>query len=627
MNDMETKKVVYSFQAESEKLLDLMTNSLYSNKEIFLRELISNASDAIERLKFIALHDTCLFENDIDLHVCVEFDKEQRTITVTDNGIGMSLDEAITNLGTIAKSGTTEFTDKLKINDTVESNTIGKFGVGFYSSFIVAKKIVVKSRKAGLAKECGVEWSSVGTSIFDVRTIEKKERGTIIILYLKDNEDEYLNYWKLRSIATKYSDHITIPIIMKQDTTTGNTEIVNNASALWTLPKTDITKKQYCDLYKNISNDFDDPLLWLHNKVEGNFQYINLLYIPSKLSAETWSADKVPGIKLYVRRVFIMSGVKTFLPNYLRFVCGIIDSADLKVNISRELLQEDNTVRKIKTSIINKLLNKFEELLLKERDTYNVFWDNFGVILKEGISEDFLNKERVSKLLCFTVSYGSNLLRNITLKEYITKMIEHQTKIYYVTAETTDAALNNPQIELFKSKNVPVLILTDRIDEWLVVNLSEFSGHKLQSIVKDGIDNTILDSKQLGNIDEEINYKNVLMHVKEVLKEQVRDVRLTKRLLTSPSCVVLDTFDMSLQMTKIMKSAGQNVKKVKPILELNTENVIVQHLLQESDNTRFSCLSFILLEQALLAEGGQLTDPATFVKNTNTFLTFALTRV
>lgn len=626
MNDTEIKKVVYNFQAESEKLLDLMTNSLYSNKEIFLRELISNASDAIERLKFLALHDTCLFEDDIDLRVCVEYDKEQRTITVTDNGIGMSLDEAVVNLGTIARSGTTDFINKFKINESIESGTIGKFGVGFYSSFIIAKKIIVRSRKAGLAKECGMEWASTGTSVFDVHNIEKKERGTVVILYLKDSEDEYLNYWKLRSIATKYSDHITIPIIMRQDTT-GNAEIVNNASALWTLSKADITKKQYCDLYKNISNDFDDPLLWLHNKVEGNFQYTNLLYIPSKLSAETWSADKVIGLKLYVKRVFIMSGVKTFLPNYLRFVCGIIDSADLKVNISRELLQEDSTIRKIKTSIINKLLNKFEELFVKERDKYNILWNNFGVIIKEGISEDFLNKDRISKLLCFTVSQGVNLLHNLTLDEYTTKMIEQQTKIYYVTAETIDAALNNPQIELFKSKNVPVLILNDRIDEWLVVNLSEFSGYKLQSIVKDGIDTVILDNNQLNNIDEEISYKNVLMRVKDVLKEQVRDVRLTKRLLTSPSCVILDTFDMSLQMTKIMKSAGQNVKKIKPVLELNTEHVIVQHLLQENDNTRFTCLSSFLLEQALLAEGGQLLDPATFVKNINTFLTYALTRI
>lgn len=627
MDKVKEQGAVHAFQAESVQLLDLMTNSLYSNKEIFLRELISNASDAIEKLKFLSLQEPNLLEEDFDLNVFITFDREGKTITVEDNGVGMTRSEIMKNLGTIAWSGTKEFVQNITHAKYVDKSAIGNFGVGFYASFIVAKKIMVYSRKVGKAANEGVLWESTGGSTYNIKDIEKKERGTKITLYLKDTEGEFLNYWKLRSIVVKYSDHVTVPILMQKEGSDSVKEIINNASALWTLPKTEITKQQYVDLYKNISNDYNDPLFWSHNIVEGGFRYISLLYIPSKSTQDIGTLDKIVGLKLYVRRVFIMSGVKTFLPNYLRFVCGIIDSDDLKVNVSREILQEDNLVRKIRLSLVNRILTLLEELSEKDNSKYLVFWENFGYILKEGVGEDFTNKERVAKLLRFNVSVGETILENISLKKYIENMVSKQTSIYYVTGETKNSVKNNPQIELFKCNKVPVLLLSDRIDEWLVVNLTEFLGYKLQSIVKEGVDYTLLKEINTTTSCEDVEkFTEVLNRMKNILNDVVRDIRLTKRLVSAPSCIVLEEYDMSLQLTRIMTSAGQTVKKVKPILEINPKHEIVQYLLNKEDDNVFKIITIVLYEQALLTEGGQLADVGMFVKNTNDFIQHLLSK-
>lgn len=627
MDKVKEQGAVHAFQAESVQLLDLMTNSLYSNKEIFLRELISNASDAIEKLKFLSLQEPNLLEEDFDLNVFITFDREGKTITVEDNGVGMTRSEIMKNLGTIAWSGTKEFVQSITQAKYADKSAIGNFGVGFYASFIVAKKIIVYSRKVGKAANEGVLWESTGGSTYSIKDLEKKERGTKITLYLKDTEGEFLNYWKLRSVVVKYSDHITVPILMQKEGSDSVKEVINNASALWTLPKTEITKQQYVDLYKNISNDYNDPLFWSHNIVEGGFRYISLLYIPSRSTQDIGTLDKIVGLKLYVRRVFIMSGVKTFLPNYLRFVCGIIDSDDLKVNVSREILQEDNLVRKIRLSLVNRILTLLEELSEKDNSKYLVFWENFGYILKEGVGEDFANKERVAKLLRFNVSVGEIILENISLKKYIENMVPKQTSIYYVTGETKNSVKNNPQIELFKCNNVPVLLLSDRIDEWLVVNLTEFLGYKLQSIVKEGVDYTLLkEINTVASCEDAEKFIKVLNRMKNILNDVVRDIRLTKRLVSAPSCIVLEEYDMSLQLTRIMTSAGQTVKKVKPILEINPKHEIVQYLLNKEDDNVFKIITIVLYEQALLAEGGQLADVGMFVKNMNDFIQHLLNK-
>lgn len=620
--DLNEKATIFNFQTESEQLLNLMIHSLYSNKEIFLRELISNASDAIEKLRFFSLKTPELLENDIDLNIIVEINKKKKTISVIDNGIGMTKEEISKNLGTIAKSGTKEFLNSLPTTENEKARAIGKFGVGFYSSFIVAEKIQVYSKKAGSNTTDGILWESTGKSSYTIKSVDNLPRGTTVTLFLKENEEEFLNYWKLKNIIVKYSDHITIPILMKKKETDTVKEIINNASALWTLPKIEITEKQYCDLYKSISNDFNDPMLWMHNNVEGTIHYTNLLFIPSKLSTDLWSPEKAIGLKLYVQRVFIMSEVKSFLPNYLRFICGIVDSEDIKINISRETIQDNIILKKIKTSITQRILTTLENLSNTNKKKYNIFWKEFGQILKEGLGEDFVNKEKLANLLRFTVRHGKETLQNVSLKEYTNTILEKQTKIYYITAETYDNALNNPHLEIFEQKFVKVLLLCDRIDEWLVVHLTEYLGYKLQSIVKSGIENDFIYEEKKENIKlEENTYKDLIKQLKECLVDNIKDVRITMRLINSPSCIVLDELDMSLEMTRIIKATGQHIRKSKPILEINAKHKVIKYLMTLIKNKeKFSLLANIIFEQALITEGGKLDNPAQFVKNINFIL-------
>ncbi len=624
MNNTNLNKntTTFKFQTESEQLLDLMINSLYNNKEIFLRELISNASDAIEKLRFFALKTPELLENDIDLSITIDFDKKKRTISIHDNGIGMTREEINKNLGTIAKSGTREFLNSLQTEENKKTHTIGKFGVGFYSSFIVAEKVIVQSRKAGTNIENGVEWESGGENSYTIKEITNLPRGTTVTLLLKENEEEFLNYWKLKNIVTKYSDHITTPILMKKKDTDTTREIVNNASALWTLPKAEITEKQYCDLYKTISNDFNDPLLWIHSVVEGSINYTSLLFIPTKLSTNLWSPEKAIGLKLYVQRIFVMAEVKSFLPNYLRFICGIIDSEDVKINISRESIQNNTILKKIKTSLTQKILTTLENLSTSDEKKYDIFWKEFGQIIKEGPGEDFTNKEKIANLLRFNVIYGKKILPNISLKNYTDSMLEKQTKIYYITAETKDAALNNPHLEMFEQKLIKVLLLYDRIDEWLVIHLTEYLGYKFQSIGKSGVENDFIYEEKKENIKiEENTYKDTIKQLKDCLSNEVKDVRITLRLTTSPSCIVVDEFDMSLGMLRIVKATGQHIRKSKPILEINPNHKIIKYLTTLINNKeKFSFLANILFEQALISEGDKLDNPALFVKNMNTII-------
>lgn len=616
----------FTFQTESIQLLDLMINSLYTNKEIFLRELISNASDAIEKLKFLSLKTPNLLETDIDLHISIEIDNVKKTLSIIDNGVGMTEDELIKNLGTIAKSGTKEFLKNLPKTENEKSQMIGKFGVGFYSSFIVAKKIIVLSKKAGTTTEDGTQWESEGINNFSIKKIKNIKRGTTITLLLKDTEDEFLNPWKIKNIITKYSDHITVPIIMQNNTTTDTTtkEIINTASALWTLPKYEITEKQYNDLYKSLSNDYNNPLLYAHNIIEGTINYTSLLYIPSKFSQDFLFPEKTIGIKLYIKRVFIMS-TKSFLPNYLRFICGIIDSEDIKINISRETIQENIQLKKLKTSLTQKILTILKELSINEQSKYNIFWNEFGQILKEGPGEDPINKDKIADLLRFNTIHKENILKNIALKDYIKSMLEKQTKIYYISAENQNTALTNPHLELFLQKNIKVLLLCDRIDEWLIIHLTEYLGYKFQSIVKSGIENDdLLSEKHHDKITEnkikenDTIYQETLKQLKTCLEDVVKDVKLTTKLINSPTCIVIDEFDVSLEMTKIVKESGQQIRKTKPVLEINPKHEIINYLTTLLNNKeKFSLLAHILYEQAYISDGGKLENPNIFIKNVN----------
>ncbi|CAN7491511.1 molecular chaperone HtpG [Rhizobacter sp. LjRoot28] len=623
-------KQTLSFQAEVKQILHLVTHSLYSNKEIFLRELVSNASDACDKLRFEALNDAALYEDAPNLEVRVSFDPEARTITIRDNGIGMSAEEAMANLGTIAKSGTREFMSRLEGDQKKDAQLIGQFGVGFYSGFIVADRITVETRRAGAKPEEGVRWSSEGTGEFEIENITRAERGTDVILHLREGEEEYLSGWKLKSIIAKYSDHISLPILMQKEEWDAEAQKqvkqdewapVNKAAALWTRSKTDITPEQYAEFYKQISHDTEAPLAYTHNRVEGRSEYTQLLYVPAKAPFDLWNRDKRGGVKLYVKRVFIMDDAEALMPVYLRFVKGVIDSADLPLNVSRELLQESRDVKVIREGSTKRVLGMLESLANSEdeaeRAKYAAFWKDFGVVLKEGIGEDHANHERLTKLLRFASTQADE---GVSFADYIGRMKEGQEAIYYITADSLPAARNSPQLEIFRKKGIEVLLLTDRVDEWMLSHLYEVEGKPLQSVAKGAVDlGSLQDEAEKKQAEEAATaFKPVLDRLKESLKDRVKDVRVTTRLVDSPACLVVEEGDVSAHLARMLKQAGQTAPKSLPTLEVNAEHVLVKKL---DGNSHFDDLAHILFDQALLAEGGQLEDPAAYVRRVNALLT------
>lgn len=617
------------FQAEVRQLLDIVVHSLYSNKEIFLRELISNASDAIDKLRFEALADTALYEKDPQLSIRVQFDKDAKTLTISDNGIGMSREEAVSHLGTIAKSGTREFLASLTGDQKKDSHLIGQFGVGFYSSFIVADKVTVKTRRAGLSPLHGVCWESAGTGDYTVENIEKPDRGTDIILHLNADADEFLHEWRLRTIITKYSDHINIPIMMhklgEDGKLTTEWETVNRATALWMLPKSSITDEQYQEFYKHIAHDMENPLVWTHHKIEGNLDYSCLLYIPAYAPFDLWQRDTHHGLKLYVQRVFIMDQVEQFLPHYLRFMRGVLDTTALPLNISREILQDHHTIPKLRSALVRHSLDLLEKLASNDNEKYASFWWEFGNVIKEGPAEDFANRERIAKLLRFSSTAAETAAQMVTLQDYVGRMKPNQKKIYYITAENVNAAKSSPHLEVFNKNNIEVLLLTDRIDEWVVAHLPEFDGKPLQSVAKgdlqldDIIPETQEEKAQLEKKDKEQQqeYDELLKKFKQLLDDKIKEVRLSHRLTNSPVCLVREQNAMGPQMERLLKAAGQPVGEVKPILEVNPSHVIISRLHQTNDENKLKEWAEILYEQALLAEGSQLPDPAAFVHRMN----------
>ena len=627
---MGANKETLGFQTEVKQLLKLMIHSLYSNKEIFLRELISNASDACDKLRFEALNNAALYGDDAELKINVAFDKAARTITISDNGIGLSRDEAVEHLGTIAKSGTREFFSSLTGDQAKDAHLIGQFGVGFYSSYIVADKVTVISRRAGLEANQAVRWESAGEGEFSVEMVEKAARGTEVTLHLRDGEDDFLSSWKLRQTIRKYSDHITLPIFMKKEqwdeekkeqVVTDEDETVNQASALWARPKSEITDEQYKEFYKHVGHDFEDPLAYVHAKVEGKQEYTQLLYIPQRAPFDMWDRNARHGVKLYVRRVFIMDDAEQLMPLYLRFVRGIVDSNNLPLNISREILQESRDIETIRGGCVKKVLGMLEGMAdsddAAEKEKYAKFWKEFGRVLKEGTGEDFANKDRIAKLLRFASTHANTTEEVVSLADYVARMKDGQEKIYYVTAETFTAAKNSPHLEIFRKKGIEVLLLSDRVDEWVSGNLTEFDGKQLQSVAKGGLD--------LGKLEDEAEkkeaelaadeYKDLLEKIKTTLGDKIKEVRVTHRLTDSPSCIVADEHDMGGNLARILKAAGQTAPEMKPILEINPKHPAVQRLKYEE--TRFDDWANLLLEQATLAEGGSLEDPAGFVKRIN----------
>ncbi|MCC5793057.1 MAG: molecular chaperone HtpG [Legionellaceae bacterium] len=616
------------FQTEVKQLLHLVIHSLYSNKEIFLRELISNASDALDKLRFLALSDSSLYENDSDLKITLDYNEKLKTLTLRDNGIGMSREEIISNLGTIAKSGTKEFLGSLTGDQAKDSHLIGQFGVGFYSAFIVADKVTVTSRRAGSPQEEGVVWSSAGDGEFSIEQRKVDFRGTEITLHLKKEDEDYLNDWRLRSVISKYSDHICWPILMKkrQEEDTENKdaetmETVNKATALWTQQKSDISSDDYCALYKHISHDFQDPLTWAHNHVEGKQDYISLLYIPAKAPFDLWQQDSKHGLKLYVKRVFIMDDVSQFLPRYLRFVKGIIDASDLPLNVSREILQDNRKVESIRSASIKRVLSMLEKLCKNDAEKYQKFWDEFGLVLKEGPIEDAANKETIAKLLRFASTHSDSAEQNVALSDYISRMKEGQDKIYYITASSYNAAKHSPHLEIFRKKGYEVLLLSDRVDEWLVSYLSEFEGKSLQSVSKGDVKITDEDKEDIEK--QEKSLEPMIKQIEQVLQDKVKSVRLTHRLTDSPACVVADEADMGMEMQRILQAAGQNIPQSKPVFEVNPDHQLVKQLHAVTDDALFAEWVHMLFDQALLAESGQLDNPADFVRRVNRLLSQA----
>jgi len=627
---MGANKETLGFQTEVKQLLHLMIHSLYSNKEIFLRELVSNASDACDKLRFEALNNAGLYGDDSELKIRLAFDKEARTLTISDNGIGLSRDEAVEHLGTIAKSGTREFFSALTGDQAKDAHLIGQFGVGFYSSYIVADKVTVISRRAGLEADQAVKWESAGEGEFTVEMVEKASRGTEVTLHMREGEDEFLSSWKLRQTVRKYSDHITLPILMnkekwdeekKEQVATDEDETVNQASALWARPKSEITEEQYKEFYKHVAHDFDDPLAYVHAKVEGKQEFTQLLYIPKRAPFDMWDRNARHGVKLYVKRVFIMDDAEQLMPLYLRFVRGIVDSNNLPLNVSREILQESRDIETIRGGCVKKVLGMLESMAdsedTAEKEKYATFWKEFGRALKEGTGEDLANKDRIAKLLRFASTQANTADETVSLADYVSRMKEGQEKIYYVTAETFTAAKNSPHLEIFRKKGIEVLLLSDRVDEWVTGSLTEFDGKPLQSVAKGGLD--------LGKLEDEAEkkeaeqaadeYKELLDKIKATLGDKVKDVRVTHRLTDSPSCIVADEHDLGGNLARILKAAGQKAPESKPILEINPKHPAVQRLKYEE--SRFDDWANLLLEQATLAEGGSLDDPAGFVKRIN----------
>lgn len=621
----EAQKETLGFQAEVTQLLDLMVHSLYSNKEIFLRELISNASDAEDKLRFEALSDAALYENDSDLKIRVSFDKEARTITIADNGIGMDRQEVVNNIGTIAKSGTREFFQALTGDQRKDANLIGQFGVGFYSSFIVADKVTMLTRRAGLGAEHGVKWESTGKGDYTLENIELPRRGTEVILHLREDEDELLNAYQLRTIITKYSDHITLPIVMPKEVKEGEEpqdETVNKASALWTRSKSEITTEEYNEFYKHVSHDWTDPLGWVHARMEGKQEYTMLLYVPSQPPFDMWNRDAKHGVKLYVRRIFIMDDAEKLMPTYLRFVKGVIDSSDLPLNVSREILQQNKLVDNIRAGSVKKVLGLLDDMADREKDKYATFWKSFGRVLKEGIPEDTANRETIARLLRFTSTASDGDTQDVSLDDYIGRMKEGQDKIYYLTADSYATAKNSPLLEVFRQKGVEVLLLTDLVDNWVVTSLTEYKDKQIQSIAKGELELDKMEDEETKAAQEKAvtDFKELTDRLKTALVDRVKEVRVTHRLTSSPSCVVGDENDLDESFKRILKASGQKLPETKPILEINPQHPLIERLRSVQDETRFKDWSVILLEQAILTDGGELEDPVAFVGRLNGLL-------
>ena len=638
------QKETLGFQTEVKHLLHLMIHSLYSNKEIFLRELISNASDAADKLRFEALSNDGLYDGDSELKIRIAFDKDARTITISDNGIGMTRSEVQEHIGTIAKSGTKQFFEALTGEQAKDSELIGQFGVGFYSAFIVADKVTLTTRKAGATSSEGVRWESAGEGDYSIESVEKATRGTEIVLHLKEAETEFLDGYRLRGIVRKFSDHISLPIMMDKevmpaydaDSEEGEEEkekpvpeiieeTVNSAAALWTKSRQDISEDDYAQFYKHVGHDYQDPLTHIHSKVEGTNEYTLLLYVPSRAPFDMWDRDTKHGVKLYVRKVFITDDAEQLMPRYLRFIRGVIDADSLPLNVSRELLQQSKQISSIKSGAVKKVLTMLEHLAKDEPEKYATFWAQFGAVIKEGPIEDHANKERVAKLIRFASTHNESDKQDITLEDYVSRMKEGQEHIYYVTADSFAAAKNSPHLEIFRKKGIEVLLLSDRIDEWLVSNLDEFDGKHLQSVAKGDLNLGALDDEEDKEKQEEVNkdFESVITQIKEVLGDKVSDVRLSHRLTESPACLVADVYGMSLNMERIMKDAGQMMGMGmgrKPVFEINPHHALITRLKAEQDDARFSDLTHILLDQAVLSEGGQLDDPAAFVHKLNGLL-------
>jgi len=641
-----SQKENHQFATDNAKLLKLMIHSLYSNKEIFLRELVSNAADAADKLRFKALSEADLYEGDGDLRVRVSCDKENNTITISDNGIGMTHEQIVEHLGTIAKSGTAEFFSQLSGDQASDSQLIGQFGVGFYSAFIVADTVTVRSRAAGVSASEGVEWSSAGEGEFTTAKIEKNNRGTDIILHLKEEESEFADDWRLKSIVTKYSDHISVsvemltaevpaveavaevkddegnvttPAIEARDAVPALWEPVNKATALWTREKSEISEDEYKEFYKHVSHDFGDPLLWEHNKVEGKTEYTSLLYIPSKAPFDMHNREKQHGLKLFVQRVFIMDDAEQFMPTYLRFVKGLLDSNDLPLNVSREILQDNKITQAIRKGCTKRVLKMLEKLGKKDKEQYQVFWNEFGQVLKEGPAEDNANKEQVANLLRFASTETDTAVQSVSIPDYVERMKEGQDKIYYVVADSFEAAKNSPHLEVFRKKGIEVLLMSDRIDEWLVSHLTEVDGKQLQSVTRGGLDLGDMEDEETKQAQEKLEqeFDSVVTRIKASLEGKVKDVKLSQRLTDSPACIVADEHDMSSQMMKLMQSVGQEVPESLPIFEINAEHDLVKHVADETDDEKFNQWTDVLFEQAMLAERGSLKDPASFVARLN----------
>jgi molecular chaperone HtpG len=624
---MAAKKETLNFQTEVKQLLHLMIHSLYSNKEIAIRELISNASDAADKLRFEALNDNKLYEGESELKISVDYDKKNRTISISDNGIGMSRDDIVENIGTIARSGTKEFLTKLSGDQAKDAHLIGQFGVGFYSAFIVADEVTLETRKAG--EKDAFRWQSKGDGEFTLESIDKKTRGTTVTLHLKKDEDEFLDDWRLREIIKKYSDHITLPISMKktdfkdgESIKTDEDETVNDASAIWTRNKKDIKDKEYKEFYKNISYDSDDPLAYFHNRVEGTQEYTTLFYIPSKAPFDLYDRERQHSVKLYVKRIFIMEANEKLMPQYLRFVKGVIDSSDLPLNVSREILQDSKQVETIRLGSVKRILSSLEDLAKKKPEDYKKFWSQFGRVLKEGPAEDFANKEKIASLLRFSSTYDESEDQTVSLQDYIDRMKPEQEAIYFITADSYAAAKNSPHLEIFKKKKIEVLLLGDRVDEWLVANLNEFNGKKLQSIAKGDLD--------LGKLEEEkekeekkkveADAKTLVEKIKSSLGDRVKEVKVTHRLTDSPSCLVVGEHDISGNLERILKAAGQQTPENKPTLEINPKHALIQKLDGFKESSDFDEYASVIFDQAILAEGGQLEDPVSYVKRINQLL-------